>query len=190
MAYGTWFKVPEYSHFLVSAGRCSAQVWAVEGPGRAATAAAAAAPAGGADPAEAMLPAGPAAGLRSHGEFTVGGTTSPPFVCFFGCVCLCAIWVWLGVVAIAFHGVIIIGAVSFLLAVRLVLVLAAGFQAHLLPVWSAFKAAALLALSSSFFSMLWFAFSSHFCFILNGRLVMSDASLSIGIISLRLCVSL
>ena len=56
--------------------------WAVEGPGRAATAAAAAAPAallaaGGADPAEAMLPAGPAAGLRSHGEFTVVGTSSP-----------------------------------------------------------------------------------------------------------------
>ena len=86
--------------------------WAVVGPGRAATAAAAAAPAallaaGGADPAEAMLPAGPAAGLRSHGEFTVGGTSSPPFVCFFGCVYFCAIWVWFGV-AIAFHGVTII----------------------------------------------------------------------------------
>ena len=43
--------------------------WAVEGPSRAATAAAAAAPtallaAGGAAPAEAMLPAGAAAGLR------------------------------------------------------------------------------------------------------------------------------
>ena len=63
--------------------------WAVEGPGRAAPAAAAAAPAallaaGGADPAEAMLPAGPAAGLRSHGEFTVGGSSPFPLVCFFG----------------------------------------------------------------------------------------------------------
>ena len=156
--------------------------WAVEGPGRPAPAAAAAAPAallaaGGADPAEAMLPAGPAAGLRSHGEFTVVGTTSPPLVFFRGCVCLCAVWVRFGVFAIAFHGVTIIGAVSFLLLARLVLVLAAGFQAHVLPVWSAFMAAALLALSSSFFSILWFAFSSHFCFILNGRLVMSDASL-------------
>ena len=59
-------------------------------------------------------------------------------------------------VAIAFHGVTIIGAVSFLLLVRFVLVLAAGFQAHLQPVWSAFTAAALLAFSSSFFAILWF----------------------------------
>ena len=107
------------------------------GPGRAATAAAAAAPAallaaGGADPAEAMLPAGPAAGLRSHGEFTVGGASSLPFVCFFGCVCFCAIWVWFGV-ATAFHGVTMIGAVSFLLLARFVLVLAA--YVHKLRFW-------------------------------------------------------
>ena len=77
--------------------------WAVEGPCRAATAAAAAASA-------ALLAAGgvgfggsyassrgTAVGLRFHGEFTVGGSSSFPFACFSRCVCLCAIWGCFGV---------------------------------------------------------------------------------------------
>ena len=58
-----------------------------------AVAAAAAAPVaqlatGGADPAEAMLPAGAAMGLRSHGECTVGLPLLVPLPLFVGVLAL------------------------------------------------------------------------------------------------------
>ena len=151
---------------------------------------------GGADPAEAMLPAGAAMGLRSHGECTVGLPLLVPLPLCDGVLALLVLrMLCLGCSVASAKGsqgvVITGGSVLFFLA-SFALALAVWFHGQLLPVVIAFTAANFLLFSSSFASIRFSAFSNHFFFIhivnsikANNGISNSNVHYNIGMINFK-----